>query len=132
MDSVIEVGHKGGDVFEINIRGHLLYVDQPVEDGGGDAGPTPTELFVASVGSCVAFYVRRFLARHDLPTDDLEVSASYTMADRPARVGAIRVTVSVPRGVPRERHAALLAVARRCTVHNSLEQPPSVSIELAA
>jgi putative redox protein len=39
--------------------------------GGGDVGPTPTELFVAGLASCVAFYARRYLRRHDIDAEGL-------------------------------------------------------------
>lgn len=132
MSEGIRVEHKGGDVFEIDVRGHLVHVDQPVDAGGSDAAPTPTELFVASLASCVAHYARRYLARHDLPTDGLAVVATFDMEERPARVGRIEVSVEVPDGVPDERRAALLAVAAHCTVHNTLERAPEVTIGLAA
>lgn len=45
------VTHVGDDRFTIQIRGHGIVVDQPEERGGDDEGPTPTELFVASVAS---------------------------------------------------------------------------------
>jgi putative redox protein len=130
--NVVRVQHKGGDLFEVALREHLVHVDQPVEEGGADAGPTPTELFVAGLASCVAHYARRYLARHGLPSEGLATVATFTMAERPARVGRVSVSVSVPEGVPEERRAALLAVASHCTVHNSLELPPEVSVELAA
>jgi putative redox protein len=132
MSSAIRVDHEQGDRFRIGVRQHVLEVDQPKGDGGTDAAPTPTELFVASVAACVAFYTRRYLARHDLPTDGLAVAATFTMADRPARVGEINLAVAVPAGVPAERRAALLAVASHCTVHNTLEHSPQVTIDLAA
>jgi uncharacterized OsmC-like protein len=132
MNEGIHVTHDGGDQFGIAIRRHVLRVDQPVDDGGEDTAPTPTELFVASLASCVAFYVRRFLARHGLPTDGLSVTAEFNMAARPTRVGDINLRVQIPEEVPDERRDALLAVASHCTVHNSLEQPPQVSIEVAA
>jgi putative redox protein len=132
MSAAIRVNHKGDDVFEIAIRGHLLHVDQPVGAGGSDTAPTPTELFVASLASCVAFYVRRFLVRHHLPTAGLTVDATFAMADRPARVGEITVSIDLPEGVPDGRRSALLAVASHCTVHNTLEDRPAVTIELAA
>ena len=62
----IKVRHEEGDRFRVSIRGHELFVDQPVDDGGQDSAPTPTELFVAGLASCVAFYAGRFLRRHDL------------------------------------------------------------------
>lgn len=131
MSGKVQVKNKGGDLFEIGVRGHLLYVDQPAEAGGTDAAPTPVELFVASLASCVAHYVRRFLGRHSLPTEGLTVDAEFTMAERPARVGEVRVSIDLPDGVPMERRGALLAVASHCTVHNSLEDPPEVSIGVA-
>ena len=48
------VRHQGGDRFEIDVRGHRVIVDQPSGAGGSDKGPTPTELFVAGLASCVA------------------------------------------------------------------------------
>lgn len=126
----VNVEHIQRDRFEIAIRDHRLWVDQPLGAGGDDSAQTPTELFVASLASCVAFYARRFLTRHDLPTDGLVVTARFTMADRPTRVGEIALSMVVPNGVPRDRQAALLAVASHCTVHNSLAHRPSVSIDL--
>jgi len=132
MNEGIRVTHDGGDRFEIAIRQHVLRVDQPVGDGGEDTAPTPIELFVASLASCVAFYVRRYLVRHGLPTDEFSVTAEFNLVARPARVREINLRVHIPEEVPYERHGALLAIASHCTVHNSLEQPPQVSIQVAA
>jgi uncharacterized OsmC-like protein len=131
MVGFVRVDHKEGDRFEIEIRQHVLSVDQTAAEGGEDTAPTPTELFVGSLASCVGFYARRFLARHDLPTEGLSVTADFAMDARPARVSDVRLHIRVPDGVPEERRAGLLAVAGHCTVHNSLRQPPQVSIELA-
>jgi uncharacterized OsmC-like protein len=123
--------HRGGDKFDINVRGHIVRVDQPVKDRGEDTAPTPTELFIASLASCVAFYARRYLARHNLPTEGLAVEATFAMGAKPARVAGIDVRVIVPEGVPVERLDALLAVATHCTVHNTLASEPEVSVTLA-
>jgi len=135
VDSVVvqpmRVEHRGGDKFDIIIRGHVVRVDQPVQDRGEDTAPTPTELFIASLASCVAFYARRYLARHDLPTEGLAVETTFAMGSKPARVAGIDVRLIVPDGVPAERLDALLAVASHCTVHNTLESEPEVSITLA-
>ena len=54
MNDDLTVRHLGGDRFRIESRGHTLTVDQPTEDGGTNTAPTPTELCVASLASCVA------------------------------------------------------------------------------
>jgi uncharacterized OsmC-like protein len=129
----IRVEHDGGDRFRSLVRGHTIVTDQPVADGGTDSGPTPVELFVASLTSCVAHYARRYLARHDIDPAGLAVEADWTMAtDRPARIASIDVRVIAPPALPAEREAALLAMASHCTVHNTLDQPPRVTIGLRA
>ena len=124
------VTHDAGDRFAIEIRGHTVVVDQPEAIGGDDEGPTPTELFVASLASCVGFYARRYLARHRLDATGLRVEVAWDMATKPARVGDVTLRVVVPAGVPEERRAGLLAQASHCTVHNTLHEPPPVTIDL--
>jgi putative redox protein len=127
----MDVRFVAGEAYEVTVRGHRLVVDQPTGVGGQDSAPTPTELFVASLAACVAFYAGRYLTRHGYGRDGLAVSVGYEMAsDRPVRVGGIRLTVRVPAGLPPERRAALRAVVSHCTVHNSLASPPSVAIGL--
>jgi len=128
----VAVRHVDGDAYAITARGHQVLTDQPITDGGSDAALTPTELLVASLGSCVAFYAGRYLLRHRLHRAGLAVVAEFDMAaDRPARVGAVRLRIIVPGGVPAQRTDALLAVASHCTVHNTRRKEPDVSIELA-
>jgi putative redox protein len=127
----IDVAYAGGESYAIATRGHALLTDQPTGNGGVDAAPTPTELLVGALASCVGFYTGRYLERHSLQRDGVHVSAEFTMAtDRPARVGAIRLRISVPAGVPAGRRAALLAVASHCTVHNTLRHEPVVTVDL--
>ncbi|MEU0117183.1 OsmC family protein [Streptomyces bobili] len=126
-----EVTHIDGDAYTVDIRGHRLQVDQPIEAGGTDTAPTPTELFAASLATCVAFYAGRYLHRHGLPQTGLRVRTEFAMAtDRPARVASVRLVVVPPPGLPEQRRAALLAVVSRCTVHNTLHQPPETDIKL--
>jgi putative redox protein len=128
----LNVTHQTGDRFQLRVRGHRLTCDQPQADGGGDQGPTPTELFVGSLAACVGFYARRFLARHDLDTTGLRVEAAFTMSpDRPARVDTITLRLLVPEPLAPNRRRALLAVVDHCTVHTSIRTPPEVHVTLA-
>jgi putative redox protein len=129
---VIRAEHLVDDRIALSMRGHEIVVDQPAADGGGDCGPAPTELFVASLAGCVAFYAHRYLARHDLPEEGISVDVSYAMSTgHPARIESMDVRIHVPDQVPAERLPALLAVASGCTVHNTLRRPPHIEINLA-
>jgi hypothetical protein len=43
-------GFAGGKRFIMKVRGHDIVTDLPDLKGGEDAGPTPSELFIASLG----------------------------------------------------------------------------------
>jgi uncharacterized OsmC-like protein len=128
--ATLRVAHQGGDRLLIETRGHELRSDQPVEDGGDDSGPTPTELFLAGLAGCVAFYGARFLRRHGLATEGLVVTCNYTWAANPHRIGEIDLSVEAPTLTP-ERREAFSRVIEHCTVHNTLRQPPEVRIRVA-
>lgn len=128
--ATMSVSYRSGDRFTASVRGHEIQVDQPESDGGEDTAPTPVELLVASLATCVAHYARRYLKRHDLPTEGLAVDAEWDLVKGPARLGPVTLRLTVPEGVPAERHEPLLTMASHCTVHNTLEQAPEVSITL--
>lgn len=128
MTAALRVIHEDGDRFGITVRGHRITVDQPGSDGGTDTGPTPTELLVASLASCVAFYGQRFLVRHGVGRG-LYVDAQWEMASSPPRVSCISISVEAP-GLPVELEGRFLKVIEHCTVHNTLSSPPKVLIGL--
>ena len=129
--AAITVTHVAGDAFRVGVRGHEFYVDQ-VQRDGEEAGPTPTELFVASLAACVGHYAERFLRRHDLPRQGLRVECEWKMlAATTARVGRIQLRVTPPAAVPAELRESMQEAIEHCTVHNSLRTAPEVTIRLA-
>jgi uncharacterized OsmC-like protein len=127
---MIKVDYVRGDRLVVQVRGHKLYADQPAGEGGEDTAPTPTEMFVASLAACVAFYAERFLRRNGLSADGLDVSCDYSWAESPHRVGEIRLVVEAP-GLTAAKREAFSRVIGHCTVHNSLEHPPDVRLVIA-
>jgi putative redox protein len=130
MSDELTVRHLGDDRFAVDVRGHTVLVDQPTGTGGADTGPTPTELFIAGLASCVAFYARRYLSRHEISPTGLAVSATYDISGRPARVTPIVIVITPPDALPPERRDGLLAVASHCTVHNTLTASPDIEMVL--
>jgi putative redox protein len=128
--ALITVSHTRGDRMAIRIRGHDLISDQPIDAGGDDAGPTPTELFVGGLAACVGFYAERFLRRHG-GAAGLTVTCDFAMStERPSRVASVDLWVDVPEPLREDVRDALLRAAEHCTVHNSLRTPPAVRIQI--
>lgn len=126
----LTVTHDSGPRFRISVRNHEFVVDQPRGVGGEDKAPTPTELFVASIASCAAFYGNAYLARRGLP-DTVDVIARWRLAPKPDRVERVVLQVDAP-GVPADKVEVFRRVIRGCLVHNSIEQGVDVSVELQA
>lgn len=127
---VVRVTWQGDDCFDIQVRDHIVTVDQPPGVGGADVGPTPTELFVASLASCVAFYARRYLMRHEIDVDGLEVATTYRMGSHPARVATLDIEIQLSAELSPSRRAGLTAQVSHCTVHNTIVHAPDIAISL--
>ncbi len=125
----LSVVFRGGTRFDVASGAHGIVTDQPVADGGHDAGMSPVELFVGSLASCVGYFVGRYCARHQIPCEELIVDAEWAMAEHPHRIGRINLAIHLPHIRPEHRER-LVKVAHGCTVHQSLAVPPAVTIQL--
>lgn len=127
------VVHRENDAFAVLVRDHVIHVDQPYSAGGMDVGPTPLELFVASLAASAAHYARRYLSRHGLPAAGLEITAGYTMSPTvPTRVSHVDLRVRPPARLSAVEVDGLVAAVDRCTVHNSIIEAPRIGVHLAS
>jgi putative redox protein len=128
----VTVEHLGGMQFEIRARQHRIASDQPVENGGFDEGMTPPELMLASLGSCAGFYAAQYLKKHHLATEGTLVRVFAEKAKNPARIGAFRIELDIPAELNEEHRAGVEEAVRHCLIHNTLLNPPKLSLEVKA
>lgn len=126
----ITTQHKGNMLFESQVGNHRVLIDVPSTMGGTDRGPTPPEFFVASLGSCVAALVANYCDKVEINTKDLSVDVSYDKADDPTRLTNINVQINLPHGDISGRERAILRVAERCPVHETISNMDNVKISL--
>ena len=111
-------------------RNHKVITDQPVEDGGSDAGLSPVELLVASLGTCIGYYVTVFCQRRKVSAEGLRVELDWEFAENPHRIGSIEARITLPIKLDEKDRAGLLRMAKGCTVHNTLEDKPETTFIL--
>lgn len=119
----------GDMLFESQLGSHALRIDVPPAMGGSDRGPTPPEIFVASLGSCIAAFVAQYCNRAGLDTADLEVAVTYDNAESPTRLINLRAVVTLPHADCAGREEALRRVAEHCPVHETIATLGSVTFE---
>jgi len=122
--------HKGDMLFETGLGSHTLQIDVPASMGGSDRGPTPPEIFVASLGSCVAALVANYCNKANLSTEGLAVDVTYEKAPDPTRLVDLSVTVHLPNADVSGREKAIERVADRCPVHQTICSWEDVGFEI--
>ena len=126
----LTVSHVGGRRFDIEVEGHRLVIDR---DGGHAAGPTASELFVASLAACAASTAEAFMSARSLNATGLMVACHYQLSvEAPRRVTAIDLTLSLSGELPARVRADLVQAIQQCTVMSSLRQPPEVAVIVTA
>ncbi len=128
--AVITTHHKGDMLFETQLGKHVLQIDVPDSMGGQDRGPQPPELFVASLGSCVAALVANYCNKSGLDTEGLTVDVAYEKASDPTRLIDVKVKVDLPNADISGRENAIKRVADHCPVHRTICALEGVDIEV--
>jgi uncharacterized OsmC-like protein len=128
----IRVEHLGGVQFEIKARQHVILSDQPAENGGFDEGMTPPEMLLASLGSCAGFYAAQYLKKHKRATEGTIVRVTADKAREPARLDNFRIALELPGDLNQQDLDGVRLAVHHCLIHNTLLNPPKISISVAA
>jgi putative redox protein len=137
--TVIVRGVADGLRQEVQAGQHRFVVDEPVQLGGTEAGPTPYDLLLASLGACTAITLRMYARRKGWPLTDVEVRLRHQKihaqdcADcetKDARIDQIDREITLRGTLDEAQRARLLQIANRCPVHQTLASEIHVSTRL--
>ena len=117
-------------LFQSRLGNHNVLVDVPTGMGGNDRGPTPPELFIASLGSCVGAFLANYCEQRNIDTRDMSIDVSFDKTDNPTRLTNLRITANLPYGECKDREKALLRVAEHCPVHETISTLEGIAIEV--
>ena len=130
MDNV-KVVLRGRKSFTVSVRGHEMTTDLPMDHGGDDTGPTPVELFVSSIGACMGIYALSYLKTAGVAHEGLSLSIDWTLDKNKRKIREIKATLSLAGADLGDRKAALISAAKKCLLHNTLYEPPEISLKLS-
>jgi putative redox protein len=128
--ATITTRYLGDMLFESDLGNHTVRIDVPAAMGGSDRGPTPPELFIASLGSCVGAFVASYCQRTAIDTEAMTVDVSFDKTGQPTRLTNLHVTVNLPNGFCGDREKALQQVAEHCPVHETISTLDHISLEI--
>lgn len=100
--------------------GHVWQADEPLEMGGGNTGPSPDRLMLASLGTCTAITLKMVAARRNIPLTGLQVALQLNPNGKPAAGNDIVRTVHLQGDLTPEQTEQMLKVANACPMHKLL------------
>lgn len=123
----VELIHNKDFAFSVKLGNYEFIIDAKGN------GLTPPDVLLASLGSCIGVYIRKYAegAKLDLNNFKITVEAEFAK-EAPLSFKAINVFVDLKSATLDERRKkALLEFIKNCPVHNTLKGNPEVEIKLS-
>lgn len=129
--TTVRLGREGYRT-DIRVRTHTIHADEPVDSGGTDTAPTPTEMLMGALGSCMAITARLYAERKGWPLEGVEIALDFerfagkeyaAYNGDAAFVHEIRQQITLLGPLDDDQRERLLEIASRCPVHRIVENP---------
>ncbi|MDD5595279.1 MAG: OsmC family protein [Candidatus Omnitrophica bacterium] len=122
----VEVIHEKDYTFTVKSKNYQFNVDIKGN------GITPPDTLLASLGSCIGVYVRKYSegAKLGIENFSINVTADFSK-EPPACFREIKVSLDLKGAqLDERRKKALLEFIKNCPVHHTLEANPRIEIEI--
>ena len=124
----MDISFPGGQRVDALHEGFWIRTDQPVAYGSDRLGPSPLDLFVASVGTCAGFYALRFCQQRNLDEHGLALSVTPEKGADGKLIRRIRIELTLPPAFPGKYREAILRAIDQCSVKRHLLEPPQIDV----
>jgi putative redox protein len=111
---------------------HVTHADEPLSAGGTDLAPSPTEMLMGALGSCIAMTMKMYAERKGWPLTGVEMDLDFerfSAKDYPAYSGTeqfvheIHEHIVLDGDLTDEQKMRLLEIAKKCPVSRVIELP---------
>jgi putative redox protein len=99
---------------------HRWFADESELDGGANAGPTPVQLLLSSLGACTSITLSMYAKRKAWPLTGVEVNLDFNPNGKPEDGNQIVRHIVMRGELSPEQLERLLQVANACPVHKIL------------
>jgi len=124
----VESTWEGGYRCTVTTRQFRIRIDEPESAGGGDTGPQPSEVFLASLAGCFTLALYHVAKKRSIELTDITVRATGTY-DGP---GFAHLAIEVKSSASPDVVESLIEPAKRvCYVSNTLRNISGVEVTLA-
>ena len=122
----VNISNKGDYVFRVKAGNYEFIVDTK------GSGVTPPDTLLASLGTCVGVYIRKYAEGAKLSLEGFSVTAEAEFCKEPPfSFKSIALAVDLKGAVLDERRKrALVEFIKNCPVHGTLKGNPEINITI--
>ena len=125
---------KGNMAFEMDINGHTVITDAPVEDGGNDFGPSPKALLLAGLIGCSGIDVMSITKKMKVELDDVNIDIEAEVREEDPKIyNYIKITYRFKGkniSYDKVEKAVKLSMEKYCGVSAMLEKAVPITYEV--
>jgi uncharacterized OsmC-like protein/fermentation-respiration switch protein FrsA (DUF1100 family) len=141
--NLVRVRETGAGPFQqlVEVGGHALLADEPVEQGGADSGPSPYDFLAVALGTCTSMTLRMYAQHKGISLGKVTVTVDHEKVHaedcrdcgegREGRIDRFERVLEVEGGVGPELRDKLVEIAGKCPVHRTLEKSSAVVTRVA-
>ena len=120
---------RSGFTNDVEIEGgHAMVIDEPVEAGGANEGPSPTRTLGAALAACTAITCEMYADRKGWELGRLEVDVEIAYDESRGRASGFEVMLRVPEPLDEDQQQRLLTIAGKCPVHRIIAGETPVEV----
>ena len=108
---------SGSMKHQVHVRQHTFMADVDEAGGGEDAGPSPHDLYDASLGACKALTVLWYAKRKGIPVEVVEVEIERDSTLEQKGTYRLKALLKLSGSLSEAQRTELLNVASKCPVH---------------
>jgi uncharacterized OsmC-like protein len=135
---VVVRGGAQGFLQAITAGRHTFTADEPVASGGTDKGPTPYNLLVAALGSCMSMTIALYARTRKWPLESVVIQLRHSRihakdcADCVTKddtlIDRIDAAVQLTGTLTPDQRSKLMEIAHKCPVHRTLKSEINIQI----
>ena len=88
---------------------------------------SPFHMLASGLAFCTFSVMTAWAMHAGLSADDLAIEVRWSFAEDPHRIDAMHISFDWP-SLPARRHEAARRVAEMCTIHATLQHPPTITV----